>query len=148
MGRSAIIGGSGFEQLPGLEIASSAIVDTPWGKLIDDSWGRPTTFHDGGAAGVVHIDFTAPYDAPLRRRFLAVAAVAGVPVNDGGTLAVTRGPRLETAAEIRRLRQDGCDLVGMTAIDMAGEQVPEQTTEATPKPAEPERKYSPTARFR
>ena len=26
------------------------------------------------------------------------------------------GPRLETAAEIRRMRTDGCDIVGMTAM--------------------------------
>ena len=29
------------------------------------------------------------------------------------------GPRLETAAEINRLRQDGCDIVGMTAMPEA-----------------------------
>ena len=31
----------------------------------------------------------------------------------------TQGPRLETAAEINRLRQDGCDIVGMTVMPEA-----------------------------
>jgi 5'-methylthioadenosine phosphorylase len=30
-----------------------------------------------------------------------------------------QGPRLETAAEIRRLERDGCDLVGMTGMPEA-----------------------------
>jgi 5'-methylthioinosine phosphorylase len=32
---------------------------------------------------------------------------------------VTQGPRLETAAEIRRLESDGCDVVGMTGMPEA-----------------------------
>jgi 5'-methylthioinosine phosphorylase len=41
-------------------------------------------------------------------------------VVDGGTYGVTQGPRLETRAEIARLRRDGCDLVGMTGMPEAG----------------------------
>ena len=37
----------------------------------------------------------------------------------GGVYGCTQGPRLETAAEIERLRRDGCDLVGMTAMPEA-----------------------------
>ena len=33
--------------------------------------------------------------------------------------AATQGPRLETAAEIRRLERDGADLVGMTGMPEA-----------------------------
>ena len=29
---------------------------------------------------------------------------------------VTQGPRLETAAEIRKHQKDGCDIIGMTAM--------------------------------
>jgi purine nucleoside phosphorylase len=32
---------------------------------------------------------------------------------------VTQGPRLETAAEIERMRRDGADLVGMTGMPEA-----------------------------
>ena len=29
---------------------------------------------------------------------------------------VTQGPRLETAAEIKKYQNDGCDIIGMTAM--------------------------------
>ena len=32
---------------------------------------------------------------------------------------MTQGPRLESAAEIRRMEQDGCAIVGMTALPEA-----------------------------
>ena len=41
-------------------------------------------------------------------------------VVDGGCYAATQGPRLETNAEVARLRRDGCDLVGMTGMPEAG----------------------------
>ena len=34
-------------------------------------------------------------------------------------MGVTQGPRLETAAEIRRMAQDGCAVVGMTGMPEA-----------------------------
>jgi 5'-methylthioinosine phosphorylase len=42
-----------------------------------------------------------------------------VPVIQGACVGVTQGPRLETAAEIQRMRRDGCDLVGMTSMPEA-----------------------------
>ena len=33
-----------------------------------------------------------------------------------GCYGATQGPRLETAAEIQRLKRDGCDVVGMTGM--------------------------------
>ncbi|HRF84156.1 MAG TPA: S-methyl-5'-thioadenosine phosphorylase, partial [Pseudoxanthomonas sp.] len=39
---------------------------------------------------------------------------------DGGCYGATQGPRLETNAEIARMRRDGCDLVGMTGMPEAG----------------------------
>jgi 5'-methylthioinosine phosphorylase len=38
---------------------------------------------------------------------------------DGGCYGATQGPRLETRAEIVRMRRDGCDLVGMTGMPEA-----------------------------
>jgi len=43
----------------------------------------------------------------------------GLKVHNKGTYACTQGPRLETAAEIKRLAKDGCDLVGMTGMPEA-----------------------------
>ena len=40
-------------------------------------------------------------------------------MHDGGVYGCPQGPRLESAAEIRRLKQDGCDIVGMTGMPEA-----------------------------
>ena len=37
-----------------------------------------------------------------------------------GCYGATQGPRLESAAEVRRLARDGCTVVGMTAMPEAG----------------------------
>ena len=50
---------------------------------------------------------------------LAAAARARIAVVDGGCYGATQGPRLETCAEIARMRRDGCDLVGMTGMPEA-----------------------------
>ncbi|MBR0565224.1 S-methyl-5'-thioinosine phosphorylase [Azoarcus sp. L1K30] len=88
-------------------------------QIIDYTWGRKSTFFDGGDQPVRHIDFTRPYDEALRQRLLGAAANAGEPVFDGGVYATTQGPRLETAAEINRFERDGADLVGMTGMPEA-----------------------------
>ena len=36
-----------------------------------------------------------------------------------GVYGCTQGPRLESVAEIERLKRDGCDIVGMTAMPEA-----------------------------
>jgi len=87
-------------------------------QVIDYTFGREATFFDDR---IHHIDFTFPYDTPLRNRLLDIAhrVLPGVPVADRGVYGCTQGPRLETAQEIRRLRIDGCDIVGMTAMPEA-----------------------------
>ncbi len=88
-------------------------------QLIDYTWGRAGSYCDAEGAEVRHIDFSEPYSAGLRRRLLDAARAAGVAVVDGGCYAATQGPRLETRAEVERLRRDGCDLVGMTGMPEA-----------------------------
>jgi 5'-deoxy-5'-methylthioadenosine phosphorylase len=88
-------------------------------QIIDYTWGRHSTFHEGENCKVTHIDFTDPYDEPLRQKILQAAARAAVTVGDGATYGTTQGPRLETAAEIDRMARDGCDLVGMTGMPEA-----------------------------
>ena len=191
MGSRALIGGTGLNQLPGLEIVAEHDLTTPWGKpshpiregvlegsklyfiarhgiphsiaphrinyranvwslkelgvcevvavnavgaipatmppghlvlpdqLIDYSWGREGSFFDGVERPLGHIDFTEPYDSELRARLAAAAERLGLAYSGAATYACTQGPRLETAAEVRRLQQDGCDLVGMTGMPEA-----------------------------
>jgi len=88
-------------------------------QIIDYTHGRVQSFHDGGTEGVTHIDFTHPYCEELRSALLRAAVEADTPVVDVGTYAVTDGPRLETAAEVRRMERDGCDIVGMTGMPEA-----------------------------
>ncbi|MEQ1513617.1 MAG: S-methyl-5'-thioinosine phosphorylase [Lysobacteraceae bacterium] len=89
-------------------------------QLIDYTWGRISTLSEETGTDVLHVDFGDPYAPMLRREILAAAMAAGVAVVDGGCYGVTQGPRLETKAEIARMRRDGCDLVGMTGMPEAG----------------------------
>jgi len=89
-------------------------------QLIDYTWGRVSTLCEEAGSEVLHVDFGDPYTPMLRHKILAAARVTGVKVVDGGCYGATQGPRLETKAEIARLRRDGCDLVGMTGMPEAG----------------------------
>ncbi|WP_244672659.1 S-methyl-5'-thioinosine phosphorylase [Xanthomonas sp. D-93] len=89
-------------------------------QLIDYTWGRISTLCEEPGSEVLHVDFGHPYSPLLRSKILAAARVTGTTLVDGGCYAATQGPRLETIAEIARLRRDGCDLVGMTGMPEAG----------------------------
>lgn len=88
-------------------------------QLIDYTWGREHTLFETDLSSVTHIDFTEPYCQDLRQDLLDAGKRAGVTLVDGGTYGATQGPRLESAAEIRRLERDGCDMVGMTGMPEA-----------------------------
>ncbi|MEH6420461.1 S-methyl-5'-thioinosine phosphorylase [Pseudomonas sp. CGJS7] len=89
-------------------------------QLIDYTWGRISTICEEPGTEVLHVDFGEPYTRALRAAVLAAAQRAGVALVDGGCYGATQGPRLETRAEIARMRRDGCDLVGMTGMPEAG----------------------------
>lgn len=89
-------------------------------QIIDYTWGREMTFQSGGGGPVIHVDFTEPYAAAVRQLLLDAACRIGEEVCDGAVYAATQGPRLETAAEINRLEDDGADIVGMTGMPEAG----------------------------
>lgn len=88
-------------------------------QIIDYTWGREHSFDDGRDGALMHIDFTEPYERKLRMALLAAADRVGIPHEAAGVHGVTQGPRLETAAEIRRMARDGCDVVGMTGMPEA-----------------------------
>ncbi len=87
--------------------------------LIDYTFGREHTFFDGVRAPLQHVDLSEPYAPALRRALLAAARKASVRLVDGGVMGVTQGPRLESPAEIARMKRDGCDMVGMTGMPEA-----------------------------
>ncbi len=88
-------------------------------QIIDYTHARLDSFCDVPGAKVEHVDFSEPYSAGLRSGLLVSAGRAGIAVVDGGCYGATQGPRLETRAEIVRMRRDGCDLVGMTGMPEA-----------------------------
>ena len=88
-------------------------------QLVDYTWGREHTIHDSEHVELLHVDFTRPYDGPLRSALLTAAGRSSVDVVDGACIGVFQGPRLETAAEVQRAARDGCHLAGMTSLPEA-----------------------------
>lgn len=107
----ATVGGIGCDCGPGTILVAD--------QIIDYTHGRKGTYFEGPDQPVTHIDFTEPYDPALRLRLVEAGTSIGEPVIDGAVYGCTQGPRLETAAEIRKLARDGCDLVGMTGMPEA-----------------------------
>ncbi len=89
-------------------------------QLIDYTWGRVSTLSEEPGSEVLHVDFGEPYTPSLRKQVIAAAIRANVLMVGHGCYGATQGPRLETKAEIARMRRDGCDMVGMTGMPEAG----------------------------
>ncbi len=94
-------------------------------QIIDYTHGRPATFFEDNLQQVTHIDFTFPFTETLRQELIqrteSLLAQETEPKTlvSQGVYGCTQGPRLETAAEIQKLKRDGCDIVGMTAMPEA-----------------------------
>ncbi len=84
-------------------------------QIIDYTNGREHTFFDDK---ISHIEFTNPFDDELRQKLIE-GAQGSLNLKRSGVYGCTQGPRLETAAEVKRLRKDGCDVVGMTLMPEA-----------------------------
>lgn len=107
----AAVGGITAEMAP----AHIAIPD----QIIDYSYGREHTFFANDLETVTHIDFTFPYNEQLRTALINTAKKQNISIAKTATYGCTQGPRLESAAEIKRMERDGCDLVGMTGMPEA-----------------------------
>lgn len=107
----AAVGGIGEDYNPG-------VISIP-DQIIDYTWGRESSFHSDDFSADKHFDFTYPYDETLRQQLITAATEADLEVLEEGTYGAVQGPRLETAAEILRMRRDGCDMVGMTGMPEA-----------------------------
>ncbi len=88
-------------------------------QIIDYTYDRNQTFYEDNLNEVTHIDFTNPYSTVLRKKLTETSVISSLNVFIGGVYAATQGPRLETAAEIRKIEKDGCDIVGMTGMPEA-----------------------------
>jgi len=84
------------------------------GDVLDETCSTVRSFFDGMGIGVIRM--SDPFCSALRAAFLSALKSAGIPVHDGGVYAGTHGPRLETAAEVRKLRTLGGTVVGMTVV--------------------------------
>ena len=81
-------------------------------QLVDRTWGRADTFHDG--PDVVHVSFADPFCPALRQEAVAAARDAGITVHATGTVVVIQGPRFSTKAESRWFRAQGWEVINMT----------------------------------
>ena len=93
-------------------------------QIVDRTYGRDCTFHDGpdapeGLAPVDHVSFADPYDARLRASAVEACRAEGVTVHDGGTVVVVNGPRFSTKAESRWYAAQGWQVVNMTQMPEA-----------------------------
>jgi 5'-methylthioinosine phosphorylase len=105
------VGGISEEAAPGQLVVPD--------QLVDYTWGRTHSYYADSSEGIEFIDFTMPYSSKLRHNLLDAAARIGIAPVPEGTYGATQGPRLETAAEIDRMEQDGCQIVGMTGMPEA-----------------------------
>jgi 5'-methylthioadenosine phosphorylase len=82
--------------------------------VLDEGKSGPQTFYPGVGWGFIRHN---PLFCPELRGAM-LKALAGVPfkVHDRAVYVATTGPRLETAAEIRKFRLLGGDLVGQTLV--------------------------------
>jgi 5'-methylthioadenosine phosphorylase len=91
-----------------LRIGDFALPD----DLLDFTRRREGTFFENKGIGILR---QSPMFCPQLRKVLhAGLTELGLEAHDGGTYAVTEGPRLETRAEVKMLRAAGATMVGMT----------------------------------
>jgi 5'-methylthioadenosine phosphorylase len=82
--------------------------------VLDEGSAGPHTFYAGVGWGFIrHHPVFCP---ELRTALLEALATAAFTVHDQAVYVATTGPRLETAAEIRKFRLLGGDLVGQTLV--------------------------------
>jgi 5'-methylthioinosine phosphorylase len=117
------VGGIHADMGPGKLIVPDQIIDYTYGREHTYSDGQGSNTVEGdrqdGLGSVDHVDFTHPYESSLRRLLIDAIDQHGLKSCAFGVYGCTQGPRLESAAEVKRLKRDGCDLVGMTGMPEA-----------------------------
>jgi 5'-methylthioadenosine phosphorylase len=86
-------------------------------QIVDRTWGRPSTFHEGPE--VHHLSFADPFHTDLRKVALEGMRSTGATTHDGGTVVVVQGPRFSTRAESASFVASGWELISMTQMPEA-----------------------------
>ncbi|MBW1916855.1 MAG: MTAP family purine nucleoside phosphorylase [Deltaproteobacteria bacterium] len=82
--------------------------------ILDEGKGGPNTFFPNQGLGFIRHN---PVFCPeLRGQVIQTLQNGPFPLHSQGVYVATTGPRLETAAEIRKFQRLGGDLVGMTLV--------------------------------
>lgn len=74
----------------------------------------PITFFDDFKGGLKHMDVSQPHDKKLQNLVLAIAKANRIPMKKDGIIVTTVGPRFETKAEVKALKNMGANLLSMT----------------------------------
>jgi len=85
--------------------------------LVDFTRLRAQTFYDYDP--VMHVDVTDVYCPEIRKTLIDISGHFSRKIWNESVVACTDGPRYETPAEIRMMRNAGCDIVGMTSAPEA-----------------------------
>lgn len=80
--------------------------------IIDETRKREATFYKNKGIGFIRQN--TPFCPQIHETLCDTLHGAGLPHHTEGVYACTEGPRLESPAEIRKLKFIGADLVGMT----------------------------------
>jgi purine nucleoside phosphorylase len=108
------VGGITQQCYPGLVFCPKDIIDYTSGRGVEEAATQNKGVWDR------HPDCSDLFDEKLRRAITARLRHHGnVSCLYDFVMGVTQGPRLETPAEIQRMKRDGCDVVGMTAMPEA-----------------------------
>ncbi len=112
----------GVNQIFATAAVGSLNRDFPTGSLVlladflDMTKQRPLTFFEGDADGAKHVNMEDPYCVNLRQKLGEIAFQHKVHFKGDAVYICTEGPRFETEAEIKMMRQWGADVVGMTSV--------------------------------
>jgi 5'-methylthioadenosine phosphorylase len=105
LGFERILGTSAVASLnPEIKVGDLVVLD----QLVDFTDGRKSTFNLRSAP------MTEPFCIEMRAIICRAAAGENIPVHAQATYICFRGPRYETAAEIKLFQRLGMDVVGMT----------------------------------
>lgn len=78
-----------------------------------------TTFYNIFEKNPVHMDFTTPFSESLRKILIQAGQLENIPLVKSAVYMFSKGPRFETASEIKAFKKMGADVVGMTLVPEA-----------------------------